>query len=91
MVEIGDRVRSVVDSPDNNDSIVIGSTGTVVYIDAHIIFVDWDEDVGGHDCDGRAREEHGWNVTEDQIEVIQTANVQYEVDEDEFKRMFGLV
>lgn len=32
MFEIGDRVRSVVDSPDNNDAIVIGSTGMVVYI-----------------------------------------------------------
>ena len=91
MVEIGDQVRSVVDNPDDNDSIVIGSTGTVVYIDSDVIFVDWDEYVGGHTCNGSARNGHGWNVTEDQVEIIKTADVQYEVDEDEFKRMFGLV
>lgn len=84
MFEIGDRVRSIVDNPDDNDNIIIGSVGTVVYIDGDIIFIDWDEDVCGHTCDGHARDGHGWNVEEYQIE-LEDDGIQYEFDEDNFR------
>lgn len=52
MFEIGDRVCSIVNYPDDNQNIVIGSVGTVVNIDYNIICVEWDDDVEGHTCDG---------------------------------------
>lgn len=88
MFEIGDRVCSIVNYPDDNQNIVIGSVGTVVNIDYNIICVEWDDDVEGHTCDGNAMDGHGWNVEEYQIE-LEDDGVQYEFDEDEFKRLIG--
>ena len=63
MYQIGDRVRCLVDKPENNGHIVCGSTGTVVYCEGNIVFVEWDNYVDGHDCDGHASEwGYGWNV-----------------------------
>lgn len=39
MYQIGDRVRCLVDKPENNGHIVCGSTGTVVYCEGNIVFV----------------------------------------------------
>lgn len=86
MFEIGDRVCSIVDNPDDNDSIVIGSSGTVVYIDGDIISIDWDEYVDGHTCNGYARDGHGWNMEKHRIE-LEDDGIQYEFDEDEFRRL----
>ena len=57
-------------------------------IDYNIICVEWDDDVEGHTCDGNAMDGHGWNVEEYQIE-LEDDGVQYEFDEDEFKRLIG--
>lgn len=63
MYQIGDRVRCLVDKPENNGHIVCGSMGTVVYCEGNIVFVEWDNYVDGHDCDGHASEwGYGWNV-----------------------------
>lgn len=88
MFEIGDRVCSIVDHPDDNQYIVIGSKGTVVYIDYNLIFVEWDDNVYGHTCDGRAKDGHGWNVEQFQIE-LEDDGVQYEFNEEEFRLLIG--
>ena len=88
MFEIGDMVRSIVNYPDNNQNIVIGSKGTIVNIDYNIIYVEWDDDVGGHTCDGRATDGHGWNVEQSQIE-LEDDGIQYEFNEEEFRLLIG--
>lgn len=90
MFKVGDRVQSIVDYPDNNDNIVRGSTGTVVHCDDGIAFVEWDDFVNGHDCDGYGNVEwgHGWNVNFDEIE-LEVDDVQYEFDEEKFKELIG--
>ena len=50
MYQIGDRVRCLVDEPENNGHIVCGSTGTVVYCEGNIVFVEWDNYTDGTFC-----------------------------------------
>lgn len=69
---IGTRVRSVAPTRGSVE-IEEGETGTVVNIEVLsgliIYHVDWDKaGMGRHDCDGKARSFHGWNVTEDWLE-----------------------
>ena len=65
----GDRVRYRV----GHDGIVEeGDCGTVVDIvfeedQVPFIAVDWDRDVGGWDCNGNARDGHGYYVYEDDL------------------------
>lgn len=88
MFEIGDRVRCIVECPDDNESITIGSTGTVCGLDEYdsIVYVDWDDDVCGHNCYGLAKESHGWNVRESDIELMDDG-IQYEFDDSAFKSL----
>lgn len=89
MYQIGDRVRCLVDKPENNGHIVCGSTGTVVYCEGNIVFVEWDNYVDGHDCDGHASEwGYGWNVLFSDVE-LEGDDVQYELDENAFKSLMG--
>ena len=90
MFKVGDRVRSTVDYPDNNENIVRGDTGTVVHCEDDIVFVEWDDFVNGHDCDGYGNVEfgYGWNVHFDDIEA-EVDDVQYEFDEEKFKELIG--
>ena len=90
MFKVGDRVRSTVDYPDNNENIVRGDTGTVVHCEDDIAFVEWDDFVNGHDCDGYGNVEfgYGWNVHFDEIEA-EVDDVQYEFDEEKFKELIG--
>lgn len=69
MFQIGDRVCSIVNHPDNNECIVVGSAGTIVDIDGIVICVEWDEYVNGHSCDGSAKYGYGWNLEQHQIEL----------------------
>jgi hypothetical protein len=90
MYQIGDRVRCLVDKPENNGYIVCGSTGTVVYCEGDIVFVEWDNYVDGHDCDGHASEwGYGWNVLFSDVE-LEGDDAQYEFDEDEFRNLIGI-
>ena len=67
-IENGDRVYCIVNHPDNNKDIVVGSTGTVAAIDPSVyrpIGVEWDEAIeGGHDLwgSGKCEDGHGWWV-----------------------------
>lgn len=90
MFKVGDRVRCVVDYPDNNDNIVCGSTGTIVHFEDNLAFVEWDDYVDGHDCDGHGNVEwgHGWNVYFSEIE-LEVDDTQYEFDEEKFKELIG--
>lgn len=89
MYQIGDRVRCLVDKPENNGHIVCGSTGTVVYCEGNIVFVEWDNYVDGHDCDGHASEwGYGWNVLfsdveleGDDVQLVEENNEYYSSDE----------
>lgn len=76
--------------PDNNENIVRGDTGTVVHCEDDIAFVEWDDFVNGHDCDGYGNVEfgYGWNVHFDEIEA-EIDDVQYEFDEEKFKELIG--
>lgn len=67
---IGSRVEMVVD----RDPLEIGDKGTVVgYYEGNdgTIYVEWDVyHRSMHDCDGLAKDGHGWNVEYCQVEVI---------------------
>ena len=81
---VGDRVVSLVDSPDNNNQIMIGSMGTVVCGDVENpwdlpLLVEWDDITNGHDgvdfCDcGDSGAEPGsnqsWLVQCDWVEIV---------------------
>lgn len=90
MFQIGDRVCSIVNHPDNNECIVVGSAGTIVDIDGIVICVEWDEYVNGHSCDGSAKYGYGWNLEQHQIE-LENDGVQYEFDEEKFKQLIGIL
>ena len=83
MFKVGDRVRSTVDYPDNNENIVRGDTGTVVHCEDDIVFVEWDD--FGY---GNVEFGYGWNVHFDEIEA-EVDDVQYEFDEEKFKELIG--
>lgn len=75
--DVGDRVESVVEHPDGNQRIHIGSTGLVVRTtNAGQVGVSWDDYVCGHDCFGKAQDRHGWNVLARDIRRV-------EIEEDE--------
>lgn len=83
---VGDRVVSIVDSPEGNRRIHIGSTGVVCDIDGSIS-VEWDDDVHGHDCRGRCADGHGWWVMPGDIELYDGSDEPFEFDEDEFNKL----
>lgn len=70
----GARVRYIGTNP--GISLKKGETGTVVGVEVLygmtpplVYNVDWDvKDWERHDCDGKARDYHGWNVTENMLE-----------------------
>lgn len=92
MFQIGDRVKCIVDHPDGNQNIFVGSTGTVCYSDGDSrICVRWDAHIDGHDCCGRCEYGYGWNVDSDDVVLCQERDTEsYEFDEQLFKELiFG--
>lgn len=73
--EIGDRVISLVNHPDGNTRIVVGSKGTVCNIHKQMgrgLGVCWDRNVGGHNCDTFDCESgHGWWVSDEDVELLE--------------------
>lgn len=86
MFGIGDRVRCIVDFPDDNSYITVGSMGTVCDVDnfSDSICVDWDDDVNGHSCQSMAKQSHGWNVSPKDLELVDGDNEPFECDDDAF-------
>lgn len=70
----GDRVICVRPHPDDNNNIEVGMTGTIIgnckLGKEEWLSVEWDYDVGGHDCDHQCAFGYGWNVRHDYIDII---------------------
>lgn len=76
MFNIGDRVRFVGTSANpirpgstgtvvdfGLDSVKDGVIMRRTTVEERAVYgVEWDEDVGGHDCDGNAKQGYGWRV-----------------------------
>ena len=80
--KVGDRVACAIDYPDGNIDLVVGCEGTIVgepfdYCGECWYPVDWDNEFDdGHSCNGNARSGHGWNVSENSIELANQSELQ---------------
>ena len=87
MFQIGDRVACLVDHPDGNQHIVVGSTGTICSFNGRV-GVCWDDDVGGHRCDSDiCIYGHGWWINDSYIELIEEDDSDIEIDENKFIKL----
>ena len=70
---LGERVVLIKERADN-DMLYIGAVGTVCDTDDRIsdIGIEWDDDIGGHMCNGNCANGHGWYVGRSQIELYGT-------------------
>ena len=66
----GDRVRYI--AKDFISRVHIGMVGIVVHVVGVTAFVWWDDDIGGHDCNGRCPDGHGWNVPFSTLSLVDT-------------------
>lgn len=66
---VGARVVLEKDYPDNNRRLVSGDTGTIVDRNSmsRSLYIEWDKECNGHDCGGKAKRGHGWNVDCDEV------------------------
>lgn len=72
--KVGDRVKVKKDTVTLNRRTV-GKCGTVKeLLTDNYCSVEFDEFVGGHDCNGFAKEGHGWNHAEDALDLVKTKN-----------------
>lgn len=72
--KVGDRVKVKKDIVTLNRRTV-GKCGTVKeLLTDNYCSVEFDEFVGGHDCNGFAKEGHGWNHAEDALDLVKTKN-----------------
>lgn len=82
---IGDRVVSLVDHPDDNEDILEGDLGTICslkFIYSGRICVRWDNRIsGGHSCGDTCEHGYGWNVDFCDIELYKDEDVEVISDE----------
>lgn len=72
--KVGDRVKVKKDIVTLNRRTV-GKCGTVKeLLTDNYCSVEFDEFVGGYDCNGFAKEGHGWNHAEDALDLVKTQN-----------------
>lgn len=72
--KVGDRVKVKKNTVTINRNIV-EECGTVKKRLMNNYFaVEFDKFVDGHDCDGFAKEGHGWNCVEDALDLVKTQN-----------------
>lgn len=72
--KVGDRVKVKKDIVTLNRRTV-WKCGTVKeLLTDNYCSVEFDEFVGGHDCNGFAKEGHGWNHAEDALDLVKTQN-----------------
>ena len=72
--KVGDRVKVKKDIVTLNRRTV-GKCGKVKeLLTDNYCSVEFDEFVGGHDCNGFAKEGHGWNHAEDALDLVKTQN-----------------
>lgn len=92
MFKVGDRVRLMVDEPDFNHDLSIGSEGTVCGFDdsSKRIAVRWGGIMCmGHDCDNLCDYGYGWYVNDYEIDLLQQCPELAPVSEDDFLLMLG--
>lgn len=72
------KVGDIVKVKKNADIInirTLGECGTVKkLLTDNYYSVEFDKFVGGHDCNGFAKEGHGWNHAEDALDLVKTQN-----------------
>lgn len=69
--KVGNRVRLVKEHHDSHAWLRTGDEGTVVGGDRYSYKVDWDRpSIVGHDCNGLARNNHGWKVNPITLELV---------------------
>lgn len=78
-LKVGDRVILVGDTAGGDeDTIPKGTLGTVCKVCKGFGFnygIEWDIDfIGGHDCDGLAKDGYGWFVYAYEIEFVPSDN-----------------
>lgn len=83
---VGDLVVSIVNHPEGNLDIYIGTTGTVVDIDLglRIVKVHWDFErpsQQAHSCGGRCPDGYGWNVHFNTIKLCDKDFGQFDASE----------
>ena len=72
--KVGDKVKVKKDTITLNRNTV-GECGTVKeLLTDNYCSVEFDKFVGGHDCNGFAKEGHGWNCAEDALDLVKTQN-----------------
>lgn len=72
--KVGDRVKVKKGTITLNRNTV-GECGTVKeLLTDNYCSVEFDKFVGGHDCNGFAKEGHGWNFAEDALDLVKTQN-----------------
>lgn len=72
--KVGDRVKVKKGTITLNRNTV-GECGTVKeLLTDNYCSVEFDKFVGGHDCNGFAKEGHGWNCAEDALDLVKTQN-----------------
>lgn len=94
MFDIGDRVRLLVDNPEGNKHLFVGSTGTVV-VCGRRTGVRWDDFNNGNSLSGHLMGDEkkcGWFVNDDIIELIEIEDVDDEdiADEAELFAFIGI-
>ena len=72
LIGMGDRVICTREYCDN--SKIVGVTGTVVWVSGGGFAVEFDEEIGGHDCGGLAETGHGWWLDEHCVELLNENN-----------------
>ena len=66
--KVGDRVKCICNYGEGS---VVGDTGTVIGGDGWTVYVEWDESRPcRHDCGGRCKDYHGWNVPDENLEIL---------------------
>lgn len=89
-LNIGDRVISVVDYPDDNEDIVFGVAGYVCCLDGVSVGICWDERIsGGHNCRGHCEHGHGWFMYMSDIAPEPTSDFDAATD-DELMTLLGI-
>lgn len=71
--KVGDRVKVKNDAITLNINTV-GECGTVKKLLDDFCSVEFDKFVRGHNCGGFAKDGHGWNCAEDELDLVKTQN-----------------
>lgn len=72
--KVGDRVKVKKDIVTINRRTVCKCGTVKELLTDNYCSVEFDEFVGGHDCNGFAKEGHGWNHAEDALDLVKTQN-----------------